>query len=134
MTKEQLRELADKYGMKGHHFYKDKRGFIIVTRQGVEHIQNRLEIDTYLEPVFEWSAFGDGHFVMKCVASRPMRHGGTVKVTTFGEVSPKNNRNAYPIAMAEKRAVSRAVLKLANLYEEGFFAEDELDTIEKEDS
>lgn len=133
MTKEQLRELAEKFGMKGHHFYKDKRGFIIVTRQGVEHIQNQLEIETELEPVFEWSDFEKGNFVIKCKATRPMKYGGAVKATTFGEVSKSNNKNSYPIAMAEKRAVSRAVLKLANLYEQGFYAEDEMDNIQKED-
>lgn len=34
---------------------------------------------------------------------------------SFGEVSPKNNKNAYPYAMAEKRAKDRVVLKLAGL-------------------
>jgi hypothetical protein len=55
--------------------------------------------------------------------------GGVWKdVTTFGEVTKANNRNAYPIAMAEKRAVSRAVLKLAGLYKEGMYGEDEMET------
>lgn len=31
---------------------------------------------------------------------------------SFGEASPKNNKNAYPIAMAEKRAKDRVILKL----------------------
>lgn len=40
---------------------------------------------------------------------------GKVKERTewsFGEVSPKNNKNAYPFAMAEKRAKDRVALKL----------------------
>ena len=40
----------------------------------------------------------------------------------------KNNRNAYPVAMAEKRAMSRAVLKLAGLYKFNVYGEDEVDT------
>ena len=39
---------------------------------------------------------------------------------------PKNNRNAYPIAMAEKRALSRVVLKMAGFYELGVYGEDEM--------
>lgn len=31
---------------------------------------------------------------------------------SFGEASPKNNKNAYPVAMAEKRAKDRVILKL----------------------
>jgi hypothetical protein len=46
-------------------------------------------------------------------------------------VSKANNRNAYPVAMAEKRALSRAVLKLAGLYKEGVYGEDEIESTEK---
>ena len=35
---------------------------------------------------------------------------------SFGEASPKNNRNAYPVAMAEKRAVDRVILKLLSAH------------------
>lgn len=31
---------------------------------------------------------------------------------SYGEASPKNNKNAYPVAMAEKRAKDRVILKL----------------------
>jgi hypothetical protein len=33
-----------------------------------------------------------------------------------GEASPKNNKNAYPWAMAEKRAKDRVILKLAGIH------------------
>ena len=58
----------------------------------------------------------------------PAPQGVWKQVTTFGESSKANNRNAYPVAMAEKRAVSRAVLKLAGLYKEGMYGEDEMET------
>jgi len=35
---------------------------------------------------------------------------------SIGEASPKNNRNAYPWAMAEKRAKDRVILKLIGLH------------------
>ena len=38
---------------------------------------------------------------------------------------------AYPVAMAEKRAMSRAVLKLTGFYELGHFGEDEADDFKR---
>ena len=48
----------------------------------------------------------DGIVCIKCIAKR---NGDTV--ITYGEASPRNTKNAYPYAMAEKRAVDRAILK-----------------------
>ena len=55
---------------------------------------------------------------MKCVA-----HSKDNKIITYGESSPQNTKNMYPVAMAEKRAKGRAILKLAGLH--GDFYEDE---------
>ena len=61
-----------------------------------------------------------GIVVIKCKASLDK-----MKVITYGEASPKNTRNAYPYAMAEKRAIDRAILKLIGLH--GFiYSEDEM--------
>ena len=40
---------------------------------------------------------------------------GDKVIQTFGECTPKNNTNSYPVAMAEKRAKSRIVLMLRNV-------------------
>lgn len=128
MNKEELKALATRFGMKGNHFHADNRGFIIVTRQGIEHIQDRLNIKVSLTPFKEWSNPEEGRYVIRCDAMMPAPGGVWKDVTTFGEVTKANNRNAYPIAMAEKRAVSRAVLKLAGLYKEGMYGEDEMET------
>lgn len=42
-----------------------------------------------------------------------------------GEVSPANNKNSYPVAMAEKRARDRVAIKLLGLH--GVYSEDEAD-------
>ena len=43
---------------------------------------------------------------------------------SIGEVAPNNCKNAYPFAMAEKRAKDRVILKLAGLH--GYvYSEDE---------
>ena len=65
-----------------------------------------------------------GIAVVKCYA-----HNDKMKVITYGEASPKNCKVAYPYAMAEKRAVDRAILKLVGLH--GFvYSEDEIDDTE----
>jgi len=56
---------------------------------------------------------------------------GEKQIETFGEVNPNNNTNAYPIAMAEKRAMSRIVLKLAGFYELSAFGEDEAEDFKR---
>jgi len=64
----------------------------------------------------------EGIVCIKCHARTPDK----ASVVTYGEASPKNNKNAYPYAMAEKRAVDRAILKLLGLH--GFiYSEDEMD-------
>jgi len=45
---------------------------------------------------------------------------------SFGEAAPGNNKNAYPYAMAEKRAKDRVVLKLVGLHGLAY-SEDESD-------
>lgn len=63
----------------------------------------------------------EGVVAIKCIASL---NGN--RVITYGEATPKNNTNAYPYAMAEKRAIDRAVLKLIGIH--GFvYSEDEVD-------
>ena len=45
---------------------------------------------------------------------------------TFGEATPKNSKNSYPYAMAEKRAKDRIILKLIGLHGD-VYSEDEAD-------
>jgi hypothetical protein len=59
--------------------------------------------------------------VVKCNAKF-----GDKTISTYGEAAPHNCKNLYTVAMAEKRAVDRAVLKLLGLH--GFiYSEEEVD-------
>lgn len=51
---------------------------------------------------------------------------GEISEWSFGEASPKNNKNAYPFAMAEKRAKDRCTLKLLKAHG-SIYSEDEAD-------
>lgn len=50
---------------------------------------------------------------------------------SFGEASPKNNKNAYPIAMAEKRAKDRVILKLLAAHGD-LYSEEEADDFKRQ--
>jgi len=127
--KDGLRRLFVENNMSEDDVYKDKRGFVIITRSGIEKIQfnNNMDITFNLEVI------SDDLIVVK--ATGEMRSDGQAfKVETYGECSPKNYQNftskfgSYPYAMAEKRALSRAVLKLAGFYRlGGVFGEGEID-------
>ena len=67
----------------------------------------------------------NGIVVVKCTAVLDKGNDKKVQVVSYGESSPKNTKNSYPYAMAEKRAYDRCVLKLLGLH--GFvYSEDEL--------
>ena len=51
---------------------------------------------------------------------------GDASAWSFGEAMPSNNKNAYPFAMAEKRAKDRVILKLIGLSGDAY-SEDEAD-------
>jgi hypothetical protein len=56
-------------------------------------------------------------------------HMGDRAVWSIGEASPKSSKNAYPYAMAEKRAIDRVVLKLIGIH--GIvYSEDEMSDAE----
>ena len=67
----------------------------------------------------------NGIVVVKCTAVLDKGNDKKVQVVSYGESSPKNTKNSYPYAMAEKRAYDRCVLKLLGLH--GFvYSEDEM--------
>jgi hypothetical protein len=50
---------------------------------------------------------------------------------SFGEASPKNNKNAYGVAMAEKRAKDRVILKLLAVHGD-LYSEEEADDFKQQ--
>jgi len=61
-----------------------------------------------------------------CVTGRM----GDASEWSIGEAAPANNKNAYPFAMAEKRAKDRVVLKLIGIHGLAY-SEDEADDFKK---
>ncbi len=100
------------------------RHYKIITRAGIDKIQAAARIHVTYDLLYHTADLKTA-----IVKAKGVRYDEEGKITgvieSFGEVSEKNNMNEYPIAMAEKRAMARVVLKLAGLYAEGFFSEDE---------
>ena len=123
MNKDKLNESYKKNGLTSDDVFKHKF-YTIISRSGIDKIQanNNIEIDYQL---LHNSADN------KCIIIKATAKSGDKVIQTFGESAPNNTSNAYPVAMAEKRAMSRAVLKLTGFYELGHFGEDEADDFKR---
>lgn len=121
MKKEKLAELYKKYELEKEDVFKHQH-YIIITRSGIDKIQakERIEINYDVincEPTF-------------CVVKANAKKEGAF-IETFGSalkgvsIKDGNCNTWYVMEMAEKRAMSRAVLKLTGFYELGVFGEDE---------
>ena len=121
MKKEKLKEKYIKYELTQDDVFKHQH-YIIITRSGIEKIQGIEKITIYFEVIKSDINFAS----VKAIA---MKDGKTIE--TFGSakkgVSYKdgNTTSWYVLEMAEKRALSRAVLKMTGFYELGVFGEDE---------
>tara|TARA_R110002110_G_scaffold252455_1_gene468322 strand:- start:29 stop:433 length:405 start_codon:yes stop_codon:yes gene_type:complete len=127
MKTELLKEKYIKYGLTKDDVFKHQH-FLIITRSGIEKIQA-------IEGIFI------SYDVIKCEPNFAVIHANATKDThtieTFGSAlkgegyKDGNTNSWYVMEMAEKRAMSRAVLKLTGFYELGVFSEDESEDFKK---
>ena len=96
----------------------------IITRSGVDKIQAKNDIQITYDLIYNSNDLK--FIIIKATATM-----GDQVIETFGECSPQNNQNSYGVAIAEKRAMSRAVLKLAGFYQHQVFGEDESDAFKR---
>jgi|TARA_R100001463_G_scaffold16721_1_gene43201 hypothetical protein len=127
MNKEKLAELYHKYKLSKNDFFKHQH-YTIITRQGIDKIQAIEQISIDYEVIKCETNFA----VFKAIATKNNK-----KIITFGSAlkgasyNEGNCQSWYVAEMAEKRAMSRAVLKLTGFYELGVFGEDESDSFKK---
>ena len=145
--KARFKQLAELYELQPTDFWKSPQGFVIISRRGIEKIQNGLGAIVEYSVVPEFSDVSNSLYVVKATGTVRYRDGhrgsrindkGTEVLTlspnvkvieTYGESSPKNTRGgaqAYPVAMAEKRTLSRCILKLSDFYTLSVYGEDEV--------
>ena len=122
MTEDQktfLRDMAETYGLTKDDFFTQKsQGWVIIKRTGIDKIQGKSKILVR----FELLHYSEEGCVVKAIGSH-----NEMTVESCGEANKDNNKNSYPVAMAEKRALSRVVLKLVGAYAQGIYSEDESD-------
>ena len=121
MKTEILKEKYIKYNLTKDDVFKHQH-YIIITRSGIEKIQALENIHINYD-------------VIKCEPNFASVKATAIKdqntIQTFGSAlkgsnfKDGNTNTWYVLEMAEKRAMSRAVLKLTGFYELGVFGEDE---------
>ena len=130
MNRDKLLELYKKYDLRKDDVYKHQH-YVIITRQGIEKIQAKENIKIAYQvikcetnfAVIKATAFLNVEPIYTCET-----FGSALKGTNYKD----GNCNSWYVAeMAEKRALSRAVLKLTGFYELGVFGEDESDSFKK---
>ena len=130
MNREKLLELYKKYDLQKDDVYKHQH-YVIITRQGIEKIQAKENITITYEVVKCETNFA----VLKAnayLSAKPNTILETFGSALKGANYKDGNCNSWYVAeMAEKRALSRAVLKLTGFYELGVFGEDESDDFKK---
>jgi len=116
--RETLKKLFLENGLEKEDVFKSPQGYVIITRSGIEKIQykNKIEIS------FTSEMLAKDFVVVKAIGKKE-----SISIETYGEASPENCKNKYIVSMAEKRALSRCVLKMVGFYQLGVFGEDEAD-------
>ena len=121
MNTEKIAEKYHHYGLETEDIFKHQH-YLIITRSGIDKIQAIENI------VINYDVINcEVNFcVVKATANK-----GEASIQTFGSAlkgesfKDGNTNTWYVMEMAEKRAMSRAVLKLTGFYELGVFGEDE---------
>lgn len=128
MKTEKLAALYKKYELSKDDVFKHQH-YIIITRSGIDKIQASEKITITYDVINCESNF--------CVV-KANAHVGENSIQTFGSaLKGTNHRDGncntwYVMEMAEKRAMSRAVLKLTGFYELGVFGEDESEDFKRQ--
>ena len=128
MNKEKLTELYKKYNLTKDDFFKHQH-YTIITRQGIDRIMALEQMTVNYEVIRCEPNFA----VFKALAEKDGKRIETFGSALKGDSYKTSNTNSWYVAeMAEKRAMSRAVLKLTGFYELGVFGEDESESFKKQ--
>jgi hypothetical protein len=127
MNKERLIELYKKYGLTKDDVFKHQH-YVIITRQGIDKIMAIEQMSVTYEVIKCEPKFA----VFKALAKKDGKQIETFGSALKGDNYKDGSTNSWYVAeMAEKRAMSRAVLKLTGFYELGVFGEDESESFKK---
>jgi len=132
MNKEKLTVLYKKYNLTKDDVFKHQH-YLIITRSGIDKIQAESGVEINYEVIKCEKDF----CVVKANAILEIGNGQQLNIETFGsalkgaDFKSGNTNSWYVMEMAEKRAMSRAVLKLTGFYQLGVFGEDEAEDFKR---
>lgn len=115
----QLLEILTTYGERPEDALWDCHGTWVAYHKAIERIAAKAGV------VFDMPQIIEANTAAKTATIAVRGTMGERAEWSFGEASPANNKNAYPFAMAEKRAKDRVVIKLVGL--SGIYSEEEAD-------
>jgi hypothetical protein len=127
MNREKVKEKYVKYGLEETDVFKHQH-YLIITRSGIEKIQAIENIKIDYEVVKSEANFASVKATALKDDNSIQTFGSALKGSTFKD---GNTNSWYVLEMAEKRAFSRAVLKLTGMYELGVMGEDESEDFKK---
>lgn len=90
------------------------KNVLIIKHKALEKISAHLGM--WFDPPNVLENNTDKNIVSMCVRGYIDDGKGKNSAWSIGEVSPKNNTNKYPYAIAEKRAIDRVILKLLGVH------------------
>ena len=127
-TTQTIKELYKKYGLESEDIFPHKH-FTIITRQGIEKIEAKAKIKLDLQT----EVVSPTYCAMKCTASIDGQEPVVMYASALNDpkLKMKNCQSTYLLEMSQKRAISRAVLKLCGFYTLGHFGEDEAEDFKK---
>lgn len=121
MTRDELSKIYKDYNLSENDIFKDKRGFVIITRSGIEKIQYHSNIQVQYDVI----CCSLDNVVIKATSFLQEPEGDWHKhVETFGSASIKNCIQHFKVEIAEKRALARVIIKTIGLV--NAYGEDEL--------
>ena len=118
MTKKELTKIYKDYNLNKEDIFQDPRGFIYITRSGIEKIQFLKNIQIEYDVI----CCDLDNVVLKANTYIKDQDGEWIKqLETFGSATNKNCNQNFKVEIAEKRAKSRAIIQtigLTNTYSE----------------
>jgi hypothetical protein len=125
-VKPEVKKILEQFGLNPRDALWDCHGTWVLLHKACQTIQHKLNIQ-FDEPKILHMDMDKKTVVIQVKAtvltndaSGPVRY-------EIGEAAPANNKNAYPVAMAIKRAEDKAIIHLAKLREHGVYSSEEAD-------
>lgn len=127
--KPEVKKILESFGLNPRESLWDCHGTWILYHKACQTIQHKLGI-VFGEPKVLHLDLDKKQVVIQVFAQD--KDGKTR--FEIGEAMPSNNKNAYPVAMAVKRAEDKAIIHLARLREHGVYSTEEADDFKKSPS